>query len=140
MYVKWRDIVPGDCQVETRLAASPRCATLRAWARGPVAPSLDRGTLRFSRGGLMGGVPEPVLELPQGKLTLQSMTFFAVAHLAVERRQQVECDIRRLKVLALRLRDVVDQRTERRRSRRGRRFAARGQHSRIHSRHQAGRD
>jgi hypothetical protein len=33
---------------------------------------------------LKGVAPEPVLELLQGKFTLQSMAFFAVANLSVE--------------------------------------------------------
>jgi len=76
---------------ETRLAAcsSPVFVGRRhsgGWARTPVAPSLhrNRGDLRFSRSGLKGDVMEPGLEFVQGKFTLQSMAFLAVADLSVE--------------------------------------------------------
>jgi len=52
-------------------------------ARTPVAPS-DKGKLRFHRGGLKGDALEPSVEFVQGKFTLLSMAFLAVADLAVE--------------------------------------------------------
>ena len=75
---------------ETRLAACRRPCSLAGNipVDGRGRPSLhrNRGDLRFSRGGLKGDALEPVLEFVQGKFTLQSVAFFAVADLPVEGR------------------------------------------------------
>ena len=100
----------------------------------------DGCNLRFRRRGLKGNALQPTVEFLQGKLALQSMAFFAVADFAVEGGQQVESYVGGLKVLALCLRDVMDERAECRRSR-GRRWLAAGcKRGRVHSRDETGRD
>src|SRR5208282_4604109 len=58
----------------------------------------------------------PSVELAQCPCTLLAVAFLPVANASFERRQEVEGNIRRLKVFALCLRDVVDKRAKRRRS------------------------
>src|ERR1700720_3831992 len=84
--------------------------------------------------------PEPDLKLLQGELTLQAMAFLAVADLAVERGQQIESDIGRLKISALGAGDVMHERPEGGCARERRRFHADGQRGGIDSGDQAGRD
>src|ERR1019366_5340043 len=98
---------------------------------------------RSRRGGI-SSLPDapavPSVELAQCPFTLLAVAFLPVANASFECRQEVEGDIRRLKVLALCLRDVVDKRTKRRRSWCRRRLAAGCHRGRIQSRHQAGRN
>ena len=71
---------------DLRLVRGPVFVVLRysgGRARTPVAPS-DKGNLRFCGGGLKGDALEPSLEFVQGKFTLQSVAFFAIADLSVE--------------------------------------------------------
>src|ERR1039457_297038 len=126
--------------VETRIAASSLPGDIPA--RGLGCPSPHRSIVRLwrSRRRLPRVALEPALELLQGKFTLQSMTLFAVANFAVESGQQVEGYIRRLEVLALRPRDVVNERTQCRGARRRYWVGAICHCYRIYSRHQARRD
>src|ERR1019366_7023409 len=86
MYVEWRRLVPGSISdwivgSESRDAAC-RVFVLRGFSRTGEDARRSiavRDNLRFGRGGLKGVASEPVLELLQGKFTLQSMAFFAVA-------------------------------------------------------------
>src|SRR5580692_4892271 len=82
----------------------------------------------------------PLIELAQRHLALQSMTLFPVADFLLQRRQQIERYIRRLKILALRPRYVVHERAKRRCSRRRNRFPAAHQRRCIHPRHQPRRN
>ena len=56
---------------------------IQADGRGARRSIRDGGTLRFRRSGLKGDALEPGLEFVQGKLTLQSVAFFAVGNLSV---------------------------------------------------------
>src|SRR5580700_6226420 len=81
---------------------------------------------------------QPFIKLAQSQFTLESMALFAIANLAIERGQQIKGDISRLKGLALRPRDVVDQRTKRSGTRWRRRRAASSERNRIHTRDETG--
>lgn len=55
---------------------------------------------------------EPALELGKSQLTLQLMSYLAVADLAIERRKKIEGNIGGLKLLRVGVSDVVQQRTK----------------------------
>jgi len=51
----------------------------------------------------------PVFKLLECQLALSPVAFLPVADFVFERRQQVECDVCRLKVLGISMSDVVDE-------------------------------
>src|SRR5260370_26118355 len=96
---------------------------------------------RAERGiGSLPATAVPLVEVAQRQFTLLAVAFFPVTNVLLESGQQIKSYVGGLKILALRLRDVMDKRTERRRSRWRRRLAAGCKRSCIHSRHQAGRN
>jgi hypothetical protein len=92
----------------------------------------------LSVGGLSGVTREPIIELTQGELALQAVPFLAVADFVLQRGQKVEGYVCRLKIPALRPRDVVNEGPERGGTRRGLGFASPCKRCRIHSGDQSG--
>src|SRR5260370_41415704 len=71
----------------------------------------------------------PLVEVAKRQFTLLAVAFFAIANLSVEGRQEVKRYIGRLKILALRPRDVIDTRAKCPPSRWRRRLTARCERS-----------
>src|SRR5262249_34917023 len=55
---------------------------------------------------------DPPVKSPQSRFTLHAMPLFPIAHALLERGQQVKSDIRGLKILRIRLRHVMHERSE----------------------------
>src|SRR5260370_12807769 len=78
----------------------------------------------------------PLVEVAQRQFTLLAVAFFPVTNVLLESGQQIKSYVGGLEVLALRLRDVMDKRAERPRSRWRRRLAPGCQRRCIDSPHQ----
>ena len=59
--------------------------------------------------GELANALQPAIAFAQGEFALHAVAFFAVANFFVERRKQVEGDIRGLEVSGISVRDVVRQ-------------------------------
>src|SRR5215472_12491787 len=73
--------------------------------------------LRFHQAGTSRR--QPTIELMESQLALRAMTLLAISNLTIERRKQIESDIRRLKISRIRVGDIMRQRSERRGTRSG---------------------
>src|SRR5260370_6838283 len=79
----------------------------------------------------------PLVEVAQRQFTLLAVAFFPVTNVLLESGQQIKSYVGGLKILALRLRDVMDKRTEPRPSRLRRRLPPPCKPTSIHSRQPA---
>jgi hypothetical protein len=72
-----------------------------------VQPSVARQADHSSRLRHSPHLLHPPIKFPQSQITLQAMPLLAIPNLRLQRREQIKRDIRRLKVLGIRVRHIV---------------------------------